>query len=201
MEFFAQFGLLFSNMQWYVAVCIAVGIVLLLIEVFEPGFGIFGISGIVLLVLSIVLRTVIRKPEDNPIAQVFQMLLLFLIIGALLFILLAVATKKNWLKKTPLIQSGTAVNEDFSDGTENYSSLIGKEGKAVTDLRPSGKAEIDGKVYDVVADNFFINVGKKIKVNNVEGSKIGVEIIKNKDKESKLWHLYLHSISPFWYSE
>lgn len=183
MEFFAQFGLLFSNMQWYVAVCIAVGIVLLLIEVFEPGFGIFGISGIVLLVLSIVLRAVIRKPEDNPIAQVFQMLLLFLIIGALLFILLAVATKKNWLKKTPLIQSGTAVNEDFSDGTENYSSLIGKEGKAVTDLRPSGKAEIDGKVYDVVADNFFINVGKRIKVNNVEGSKIGVEIIKNKEKE------------------
>lgn len=184
MEFFTQFGLLFTNMPWYVAICIALGIVLLLIEVFEPGFGIFGISGIVLLVLSIVLRAVIRKPEDNPIAQIFQMLLLFLIIGALLFILLAVATKKrNRLEKTPLIQSGTAVREDFSDGTENFSALVGKEGKAVTDLRPSGKAEIDGVVYDVVADNFFINVGENIKVNNVEGSKIGVEIIKNIEKE------------------
>lgn len=183
MEFFTQFGLLFTNMPWYVAICIALGIVLLLIEVFEPGFGIFGISGIVLLVVSIVLRAVIRKPEDNPIAQVFQMLLLFLIIGALLFILLAVATKRNWLRKTPLIQSGTAVREDFSDGTENFSALVGKEGKAVTDLRPSGKAEIDGKVYDVVADNFFISVGENIKVNNVEGSKIGVEIIKNIEKE------------------
>ncbi len=183
MEFFTQFGLLFTNMPWYVAVCIALGIVLLLIEVFEPGFGIFGISGIVLLVLSIVLRAIIRKPEDNPVAQVFQMLLLFLITGVLLFILLAVATKKNWLRKTPLIQSGTAVNKDFSDGTENFSFLVGKEGKAVTDLRPSGKAEIDGKVYDVVADNFFVSAGENIKVNNVEGSKIGVEIIKNIEKE------------------
>lgn len=183
MEFFTQFGLLFTNMPWYVALCIALGIVLLLIEVFEPGFGIFGISGIILLVLSIVLRAVIRKPEDNPIAQIFQMLLLFLIIGALLFILLVVATKKNWLRKTPLIQSGTAVRADFSDGTENFSALVDKEGKAVTDLRPSGKAEIDGKVYDVVADNFFINAGENIKVNNVEGSKIGVEIIKNIEKE------------------
>ena len=111
------------------------------------------------------------------------MLLLFLITGVLLFILLAVATKKNWLRKTPLIQSGTAVNKDFSDGTENFSFLVGKEGKAVTDLRPSGKAEIDGKVYDVVADNFFVSAGENIKVNNVEGSKIGVEIIKNIEKE------------------
>ena len=75
MEFFHQYNLLFANMQWYVVVCLILGLVLLFIEIFQPGFGFFGISGFILLGLSLILRAVFRQPEDNALMQVFQLLL------------------------------------------------------------------------------------------------------------------------------
>lgn len=174
MEFFTQFGLLFSNMQWYVVVCLVLGLVLLLVEIFQPGFGVFGISGFVLLILSIIFRGIFHKPDDNVLMQIFQLLLLYFIILGSGFGLFWLAHKKNWLKKTPFAHNDTAINPDFSDGTKNFGFLLEKQGKALTELHPSGKAVIDGKIYDVVAD-FFIPSGENIIVKNVDGIKIGVE--------------------------
>ena len=52
--------------------------------------------------------------------------------------------------------------------------MVGKEGVATTDLHPSGKAVFDGEIYDVVAENFFIDKGAEIVVKSVEGVKITV---------------------------
>lgn len=172
--FFTQFGLLFSNMQWYVIICLCVGIALLILEIFQPGFGIFGIMGIVLLILSIILRTVYCYPEDKPVVQAFQMVLLLFIILSSAFALFIIGNKKNWWKNTAFIQNSTAVNTYYSDGTDNYSHLIDKVGVALTDLKPVGKMSLDGKIYDVVAENFFIESGKNIKITAVEGVKITV---------------------------
>lgn len=166
-------------MQWYVIVCMVVGLVLLFIELFQPGFGIFGISGFVLLILSIVFRAVFHKPEDDVLTQVFQLLLIYFIIIGGAFALFLVAHKKKWLNKTPFIQEETAVDADHSDGTENYNFLVGKTGVTLTDLHPTGKVVIEGHVYDVVAKNFFIEKDKQITVSRVEGVKIDVEIYKD----------------------
>lgn len=173
--FFTQFGLLFANMEWYVIVCLILGVACLIVEGIQPGFGVFGISGIVLLVASIVLRAVFHKPEDNVLMQVFQFLLLDVVIIAVGVLLLVLAQKKGWLKKTPLFLAGTAVDEAFSDGTKNYAFLLNERGVAVTVLRPSGKAEIDGKTYDVESADFLIEKGENIIVTAVEGSVIKVK--------------------------
>ncbi len=173
--FFTQFGLLFSNMEWFVAVCFVVGVACLIIEAVQPGFGFFGISGIVLLVASIVLRAVFHKEEDMVVMQVFQFVLVDAIIFGVILIFLVLAQKKGWLKKTSLFHIGTAVDEKFSDGTKNYSFLEGKEGVAATVLRPSGKAEIDGELYDVESTGFLVDKGEKIKVVAFEGGIIKVE--------------------------
>lgn len=180
MEFFHQYGLLFSNMQWYVIVCLILGLVLLLVEIFQPGFGVFGIIGTVLLVAAVVLRAVFHAEEDSVLTQVFQLLLFeFVIVGGF-FLLFVIANKKKWLKKTPFYQEDTAVDPDFSEGTANFSELVGKRGVASTDLRPAGKAVIDGVIYDVVAENFFIDKGVKVEVKSVEGVKIAVAAVKGK---------------------
>ena len=173
--FFTQFGLLFSNMEWYVIVCLAVGFVLLVIEAVQPGFGVFGISGIVLLVAGIILRAVFHKPEDNVLMQCFQLVLLDVLILAAGVGLLVLIQKKGWFKRTSIFLSGTAVDEKYSDGTHNYADLIGKEGVAVTVLRPSGKAEIDGVIYDVESMNFLLEKGEKIEVVATEGGVIKVK--------------------------
>lgn len=184
MEFFNQFGLLFSNMEWYVIVCVVVGLVLLFVEMFQPGFGVFGITGFVLVALSVILRAIFHRPDDDVLMQVFQFLLFYLIIVGGAFILFLVANKKKWLKKTPFMQEETAVSPEYSDGTLDFTFLIGKNGRTVTDLRPVGKAEIEGKVYDVVAENFFIAERSDITVVATEGSKIQVNV-NNEIKEAK----------------
>ena len=179
--FFTQFGLLFSNMEWYVIVCLVVGVVLLAIEAIQPGFGVFGISGIVLLVLGVVLRAVFHKADDNVLMQAFQFIMLDVIIVALGVVVLIVVQKAGLLKKTPFFLNGTAVDEKYSDGTKNYADLVGKEGVSVTVLRPSGKAEIEGDVYDVESVNFLIEKGEKIVVTATEGGVIKVKKSDNQE--------------------
>ena len=173
--FFVQFGLLFANMAWFVIVCLIVGVVCLAIEAIQPGFGVFGISGIVLLVLSVILRAVFHQPDDNVLMQCFQFVLLDVVIIGLGVLILVLIQKKGWFKKTSFFLSGTAVDETFSDGTKNFSFLVGKEGVALTILRPSGKAEIEGVTYDVESENFLIEKGEKITVVAAEGGVVKVK--------------------------
>lgn len=53
--------------------------------------------------------------------------------------------------------------------------MIGREGIALTALRPSGTIELEGKKLDVVADGEFIVKGDKVVVSSVEGIRILVK--------------------------
>lgn len=177
MEFFTQFGLLFSNMTWPVVVCLAVGLALLIVEIFQPGFGVFGVSGILLLVGGIILRAVFNQPEDNVLAQVFIQILIISIIVILGFIFMVFSSKKGWLSRSAFIEKGTAVDTERSEGTADYRELNGKIGMATTDLRPIGKIALDGNTFDAQAESFFIKKGDGVKVVEVEGSKIVVRLV------------------------
>lgn len=175
--FFTQLGLLFSNMEWYVLVCFIVGIACLVVEAVQPGFGVFGISGLVLMILSIILRAVFHQAEDVVVMQIFQFILIDVLIFGVLFLFVFIANKLGWLKKTPIFHVGTAVDEKFSDGTKDYNFLLNKTGKALTVLRPSGKIEIDGEIYDAESEGFLIENGEEIKVVRIDGGIIKVEKI------------------------
>jgi membrane-bound serine protease (ClpP class) len=55
---------------------------------------------------------------------------------------------------------------------ENFSRLKDKSGVTVTELRPSGIAEIDGKRYSVVSEGEMIDSSVEIIVKEVEGNNI-----------------------------
>jgi membrane-bound serine protease (ClpP class) len=54
------------------------------------------------------------------------------------------------------------------------SSLLGSTGVALTQLRPSGMASINGQRVDVVAETGLIERGTPIKVVQVEGVRVVV---------------------------
>ena len=66
------------------------------------------------------------------------------------------------------------VLEDEQQATQGYqvrkpdTTFIGKIGFAKTDLRPSGKIEIDGNWYDAVSNDGFIENGTNIVVSKIE---------------------------------
>jgi membrane-bound serine protease (ClpP class) len=59
--------------------------------------------------------------------------------------------------------------------TDSFAGAMkGSTGTAMTVLRPSGKATIDGRLVDVVSDGGFIPEGSEIEVVQVLGNRIVV---------------------------
>jgi len=173
MSFFKEIAILFSGMTPIVIVCLLVGLIFVIVEIFSPGFGIFGIAGSLLLVAGIVLRVIVG--DGNPLAQIFVLLFFISILVSLAFVVMVELSKRGFISRSPLFQRGTAVDIEHSEATENFKSLIGKEGVAETYLRPVGKADIGGATFDVVMDGaFFVPSGTKVRVVAVEGVKITV---------------------------
>ena len=76
--------------------------------------------------------------------------------------------------KTQISQNASEGGGWKNDGgvESDYIELIGKTGKAVTILRPIGKAEIENNYYQVEADGSFVDAGEEIKVVKVQGNNI-----------------------------
>lgn len=151
-----------------------VGVILLALEIFViPGFGIAGISGIALIICSFAFSMVpndlfdFSLTEPNVLFRSF-MLVIVSIVGA---IVLAVIFGKSLLDSRAFKRLVLADEQNSSQGYVSSvvdSSMIGKAGIAKTDLRPSGKVEIDGKWYDAVALGGYVGKGTAVIVEKHE---------------------------------
>jgi len=65
----------------------------------------------------------------------------------------------------------------YTVGTRDLKRLNGKKGIAISPLRPSGIAEVNGKKINVLTRGEYVDANTKIKIISVEGNKIVVEAI------------------------
>jgi len=156
------------------------GVILLLIEIFViPGFGIFGVLGIIMIMAGLFLGLISDFPMVEPdlLSTAIIQLASAFVLGIAVIAVLLKFLPKTGMWKNLILDKNISAQSGYTS-YENFNELIGKEGKALTVLRPAGTALIDGKRLDVVTPGDFINKGTKIKVIEVEGSKIVVEKIK-----------------------
>lgn len=149
--------------------CFAFGFTLMVIEIFHPGFGIFGIFGGILLVVGIVLTS----------KTILDGLITFMVILALLGFMLAIAIQsasKGRLSKILILHSEQRREAGYI-GTEDLNYFLDAEGEALTILRPSGIVNFKGVKLDVVTEGDFISQGEKVKVIKVQGRRIVVRKI------------------------
>ena len=151
------------------AVLFILGLLLLIVEMFIPGFGIAGGSGLILLVLGIILTA--RTPFEA-----FVMLVIVLILVSLVLAVILRSAKKGRLSKKLILWSA-AKHEDGFSSSSDMSALLGKEGIALTVLRPAGTGQFLGQRLDVVTDGNFMEKGTKIKIVRIDGRRIVVESI------------------------
>ena len=153
------------------------GLLLLLVEIFViPGFGIAGISGIVLIVGGLTLSLLGNRDFDfqqvsaADSGRAALTVLLGLGIGfALILWLSHKIGSKGPLRRMSL---NTDLGEAISSPT--HQELIGKAGIAQTVLRPSGKVWIEGKVYDGISESGFVEKGEPIVVVKSENAQLYV---------------------------
>lgn len=163
----------FNGLEGLVLLLFILGVVLIVIEVIMPGFGIAGILGIASLVAGII---VVAQLVSTTVLIIIITLVLIIITALLVFMYKSV-TKGGRMSKLLLLNTETGKKEGYSSTGDAKEELIGLEGTAATILRPAGAGLFDKKKIDVVTEGEFIGKGNKIKIVEIEGFRIIVEEI------------------------
>lgn len=172
-----SFGLFFiGNMlagvvQFWVIGLFIIGLMLIFAELFIPGFGVFGISGLISIILSIIFAFSGGGPS-------FLSLVYAIIISiVLIFALIKVFKNSENIDKI-ILKERQNKSDGYTISKHMMTQLLGKEGIALTPLRPTGAGEFDGQKYDVITEGEFIPKESKILIHKVEGNKIFVKLKK-----------------------
>jgi membrane-bound serine protease (ClpP class) len=164
-------------------IALFIGLVLIAAEVFViPGFGVAGISGIILTVCSLILIMVNNNAFDfefvPPASILYAVAAAFggLLGGiCLLFIGGSKIADTKFFKRIALVE----VHESKKGYTSSFfkENMIGKTGIAHTVLRPSGKVMIDGQLYDAFTRSEFIEKGQNIEVVGEDTTSLRVRLL------------------------
>lgn len=172
-----QFAEFFTQMHWSVIMLVVIAIAFLFIELVVPGFGFWGVIGIMAGIAAVVCEAVFTK----SVFDVFFLIFLLLVIFAIAFAIFSHSFRKGMLKKTPLVENHSALPENYGKNTQ-LDALIGKQGKVVTQCKPVGKARIEGQVYTVTSVKGNIYQGELIKVVEIKDNIIKVEYLGGEDE-------------------
>lgn len=158
-----------SNITWLTALCLLVGLILVIVEMHVPGFGAPGITGGILLIVGILLTA------KNFLDAFILILVVLVVLGLALLAVLQSATKGKLNKN--LVLSHSLDKASGYIGTEDLEYFLGKEGKTITTLRPAGISDFDGVRLDVVSNGEFIQKDTPVRIVSVQGRRIVVKAI------------------------
>ena len=146
--------------------CLLAGVALMVVEVFVPGFGLPGISGLILTVIGVV----ITWNNYGAVAGLAATLIALALAGIAISVSIKSAADGK-LSRSSLILNEVTPTVDH----EENEALLGKAGKTVTVLNPVGFAEFDGVRLNVVSEGNYLEKDKPVQVTKVEGNKIIVK--------------------------
>ena len=150
--------------------CFLFGILMFIVEMFTPGFGVAGGLGIASFAAIIVMQFLANSLTAALIVTAILVLLL-----AVIVVLFIRSFQKGALSRSRIVNAAAVEGESSPIVKEKGKSLVGKSGIAVTALRPAGIAEIDGQRMNVSTYGNFIEAGKEVAVDAVEGLNVFVK--------------------------
>jgi len=178
--FFAPLYLEGLAAHWEIGLFI-VGLALLVVEIFViPGFGITGISGIIIMLTSLTLSLLNNIDLDfSPVQSIdIEYALYEIFISMFITIILALTFGASLLKSPLLRKIALETIQDPAKGyiidTRTIAGLVNKKAIAVTPLRPSGKIEIDNDWHDAITEGEYIEKGAKVVVSRISGNNLVV---------------------------
>lgn len=171
-----------------------IGFLLLVVEVLvTPGFGLLGVAGMLCMLLGLILQVVPSSgagPMPLPAPEMLDQLIfstLWTMLGIVAsFVGLYYLTKH--FGEIPILNrlilsspatvpatDGAVVPVSGDEVIGGGAIAVGAAGRAVTGLRPTGRADVDGKTIDVITRGDWIDVGHHVRVVEVHGNRVVVE--------------------------
>lgn len=176
-----------GNAEWFEILLFIVGLVFIGIELFVvPGFGLFGVGGILMIICSLILAGqdfIVPETDEQFETLAWSMLP---ILGAFFGVVVGGVLLQKVFPNSPLFRrlalEPPKKLEANIDGTDreavaDWAHLLGRKGEAVTRIMPSGKARIDGKVYDVIMNGQIAEKGDSIEVVEAIANRVVVRKI------------------------
>jgi membrane-bound serine protease (ClpP class) len=166
--------------NWEVLTLLA-GIALIAAEIFIiPGFGVAGVSGIIITVLSLVLIMVNNRAFDFNGVPMNDLLFATLaafggLSGGIALLIFGGARLTRTAAFKTITLTETQKSEEGFTVSQYKESMIGKGGIAHTVLRPSGRVMIDDQIYDAFTRGEYVEKGSRIEVVSQEGSTLLVK--------------------------
>ena len=154
-----EFTKIFTEMNWVVIVLLVAGIVFCIIEGIVPGFGIWGIIGILCEIAGIVMHAIYSASPW----QVFFLILIMTLATVLLFLIFVFSAKHGILGSTPLVENKPAVPYDYGVD-KNFIKLIGKRGVVV-----------EGRVMDALSTGNIIEKDSVVRVVKIKDNILYIE--------------------------
>ncbi len=178
--FWSQF--LNGTAGWLELILFTGGLAAIALEIFViPGFGIFGVGGGVMVLLSIVLasQTFIFPRTTYQFEQLSSSM--FTMLAACGGVLAALWIMRKYLADTWLLRRvmlpspAEELDLDRAEALVDWDYLEGKRGVTTTQLTPSGKARFGDDVVNVISDGLLIRRGTPVRVVQVMGNRVLVE--------------------------
>lgn len=177
--FWCQF--LSGTAGWLELLLFGGGLICLALELFViPGFGIFGVGGIIMILTSIVLasQTFIIPRNTYQIDQLPNSLASILTacggVVAAMWILRRILPEAPLLRRL-MLTPPDAEETDIVEKLVDRGHLEGKPGVTLTQLTPSGKAQFGDEVVDVISDATLVARGTRVLAVEVRGNHVLVE--------------------------
>lgn len=159
-----------GTIDWLLLLAIGLfiaGFILVGIEMITPGLHAPGIFGTACLIVAVFL--VSDSFEMGAIVTIIVLALL----GIMLAVILGMLSKGKL--KSPIILKEEQKKDKGYISSNDLMYLLGKQGVALTDLRPTGVGDFDGINFDVISEGRYIPKGTKLVIFKVQGSKLIVK--------------------------
>lgn len=166
---------------WFEVLMFSLGVTCLLMELFVlPGFGIFGISGMAMIALGLLMAMQDFLIPDSPLrwqelrTNSITVLVAFLVLGGLIAIQVMVFDSIPGLRRFQLRPEEQPLMADERLAPASPRVSRGERGICQSDLRPSGKVLIGDQLLDVLTEGDYVERGTEVSVIRVEGNIVTV---------------------------
>ena len=179
---------------WLEVILVLAGAAFLAVELFIiPGFGIAGITGLVLMAAGIIMASQEHWIPQSPRAMTHLGNSLLVLVGSGTVSLIGVVILSRYYGSLPVLNRlvlRTPAATHALNATEKGQPLppvrrfqagVGDWGVSDSPLRPAGKAIFGDDYLDVVTDGSFVERGRQVRIIEISGNRIVVREIEPHD--------------------
>ena len=149
--------------------CALVGLALMMVEAFMPGFGVAGLLGIGFEVFAVYSAWA----HHGMVFALIMTVVILAVIILMIFLSYRSAVKGRLSKSNLVLKSEEKPIQEIA--AKSLMSYQGQEGVTATPLRPAGFIEINGERVNAASAGDMIEKGAKVVVTGAEGDHVTVK--------------------------